>query len=136
MIELRVTGMTCNGCVNSVGRAIERVVPSSTAQIDLASGRVQIEDVNAAEAQTVKLVDGEKAAGFELNAKAFKDPVAYAQWEFANKLNESIRVNVIHAGPGTLWTDLDKARLGDLGAAKVIQETQQKAPPPAKPRTP
>lgn len=105
------------------------LVDQKTAEIKATKTRTAGE----AEAQTVKLVDGEKATGFELNAKAFKDPVAYAQWEFANKLNESIRVNVIHAGPGTLWTDLDKARLGDLGAAKVLQDQAKPAPKPKAP---
>lgn len=77
-----------------------------------------------AKAQIVQLVEGEQARGLELRAKAFRDPIAFAQYEFATKLNESLKLNVIHAGPGTLWTDLDKARLGDFGAAKAIQPTK------------
>lgn len=84
--------------------------------------------LGTAAAQIVTLVDGEKAKGFGLKAAAFKDPIAYAQWEFASKLNPDAKLNIIHAGHGTLWTDLEKARLGDLGAAKTLQQT----PPPKK----
>ena len=74
-----------------------------------------------AEAEVVRRVEGEKAKGFELKVAAFQDPVAYSLWEFAEALNKDIKINVLHTGPGTLWTDLEKARLGDLGGATVIQ---------------
>lgn len=84
--------------------------------------------IGQAAAQVTQLVEGEKAKGLELKAKAFKDPAAYAQYVFASTLSDDIKLTIIHAGNGTLWTDLDKARLGDLGAAKVLQQSQ-----PAKP---
>jgi len=73
-----------------------------------------------AQANTVAWVEGEKAKGFELKAAAFGDPAAYTLWEFANNLNKDVRVNILHAGPGTLWTDLEKATLGELGGAAVL----------------
>ena len=75
-----------------------------------------------ASARVVQLVDGEKARGFELKTKAFRDPQAFALWEFANRLNGEVNINILHTGPGTLWTDLEKARLGDLGGALQIQK--------------
>lgn len=75
-----------------------------------------------ASAQVVQLVDGEKAKGFELKTKAFREPQAFAMWEFANRLNSDVKINILHAGPGTLWTDLEKARLSDLGGAVQMQE--------------
>ncbi len=89
--------------------------------------------VGQAAAQVVQLVEGERAKGLELKAKAFKDPPAYSQYVFATNLSDTITLNIIHAGPGTLWTDLDKARLGDLGAAKVLQSS---APVQARPAVP
>jgi len=74
-----------------------------------------------AAAQVVQFVEGEKAKGLELKAKAFGDPLAYAQYIFATGLDDRLKLNIIHAGPGTLWTDLQGARLGDLGAAKMLQ---------------
>lgn len=73
-----------------------------------------------AQANTVAWVEGEKAKGFELKAAAFGDPAAFTLWEFANNLNKDVRVNILHAGPGTLWTDLEKATLGELGGAAVL----------------
>ena len=75
-----------------------------------------------AEASAIKMVEGEKANGLQLKTKAFRDPSAFALWELARTLNENITVNILHAGDGTLWTDLDKARLGDLGGAVLLQE--------------
>ena len=75
-----------------------------------------------ADADTTRMVEGEKANGFQLKVAAFGEPEAYSLWEFARALNDQVRINLIHAGPGTLWTDLQKASLGDLGGAAKLQE--------------
>lgn len=75
-----------------------------------------------AQANTVAWVEGEKAKGFEQKAAAFGDPTAFTLWEFANSLNKDIRVNILHAGPGTLWTDLEKTTLGELGGAAMLDK--------------
>jgi regulator of protease activity HflC (stomatin/prohibitin superfamily) len=75
-----------------------------------------------AQAKTVSLVEGEKAAGFALRTAAFGDPSAYMLWDFAQNLNASLRISIVHAGPGTLWTDIERATLGDLGGASVIEQ--------------
>ena len=75
-----------------------------------------------AQAKVISLVEGEKANGFELKARAFGDPVAYSLWEFANKLNSDVKINILHAGPGTLWTDMEKANLGNLGGSTILQK--------------
>jgi regulator of protease activity HflC (stomatin/prohibitin superfamily) len=75
-----------------------------------------------AQANTVAWVEGEKAKGFELKAAAFGDPAAFTLWEFANSLNKDMRVNILHAGPGTLWTDLEKTTLGELGGAAMLDK--------------
>lgn len=75
-----------------------------------------------AEASAIKMVEGEKANGLLLKAQAFGDPQSFAMWEFATALNSNITFNVLHTGPGTLWTDLQKARLSDLGGAEAVSE--------------
>jgi len=75
-----------------------------------------------AKADALKMVEGAKADGFHLKAAAFNDPDAYIQWEMARSLNPAMKINILHAGDGTLWTDLEKATLGDLGGAKTIQK--------------
>ena len=42
-------------------------------------------------------------------------------WTLATALDDNIKVNILHSGSGTLWTDLQKAGLGDLGGAKLLQ---------------
>ncbi len=78
-----------------------------------------------AEAEVVRMVEGEKARGFHLKAEAFGDPTAYTLWAFAHNLSPTLTVNIIHAGEGTLWTDLEKARLGDLGGAGFLQKKKE-----------
>jgi hypothetical protein len=74
-----------------------------------------------AQAQTIRLVEGEKALGYQMKIKAFGDSTAYNLWTFATALDSNIKVNILHSGPGTLWTDLQKSGLGDLGGASLLQ---------------
>jgi hypothetical protein len=95
------------------------------AQVEMQTAGVKAERttrLGKAEAETTRLVEGERARGAQLKTKAFGDPVAYNLWTFASGLSDKISVNILHAGEGTLWTDLEKAGLGDLGGAKVLQQ--------------
>jgi hypothetical protein len=76
----------------------------------------------SANANALKLVEGAKADGFRLKAEAFKDPQAFTYWEMAKNLNPALKINILHAGEGTLWTDLEKATLGDLGGARLLKK--------------
>lgn len=78
-----------------------------------------------ANAQVIRLVEGEKAQGFQMKIKAFADPVAYNLWTLANSLDDNIKVNILHSGNGTLWTDLQKANLSELGGAKMLQPAKK-----------
>jgi len=78
--------------------------------------------IGKARAEVVKKVEGEKAKGFILRAEALGDPQAFSLWEFAGRLNPEIKVNLIHAGEGTLWTDLEKAGMGELGGGAILQK--------------
>jgi hypothetical protein len=80
----------------------------------------RITTLGTADAQVVSLVEGEKAKGMQLKVKAFGDAEAYNLWAFAAALGDDLRINILHSGPGTLWTDLEKAGLSDLGAGQVL----------------
>jgi hypothetical protein len=67
-------------------------------------------------------VEGEKANGLNLKTTVFNDPVAYARWRFAETLNPAMRLNIIHAGEGTLWTDLENTGFAELGGARQLQQ--------------
>jgi len=96
-----------------------------TALIEKAIAEIKAEKtkrLGKAEADAFKLVEGEKALGSQLKVKAFNDPMAYNLWTFANTLNPDIKIRIVHAGDGTLWTDLDRTQFGNAGGAKVLQE--------------
>jgi len=78
-----------------------------------------------AEAGAVKRIEGEKAKGLQLKTAAFGSEAAYSLWQLALNLNEDVEINILHAGEGTMWTDLEKARMGDLGGAQWLREKQQ-----------
>ena len=43
MLSLKVSGMTCGGCINAVTRAIQAQDPQAKIQVDLASQIVNLE---------------------------------------------------------------------------------------------
>jgi hypothetical protein len=95
------------------------------AEIQMDTAVIQADTVRllaVAGADSLKLVEGAKADGFRLKALAFKDPQAFTYWEMAKNLNPNLKVNILHAGEGTLWTDLEKATLGDLGGTKLLKK--------------
>ncbi len=66
MVELKVTGMTCGGCVNSVKRALSREFPGAEVHVDLATGLVQVQG----EVDAVRAERSINNAGFEVVSKA------------------------------------------------------------------
>ncbi len=75
-----------------------------------------------AEASAYQMVEEERAKGFGMKVAAFgSDGGEYALYEFAMRLNPDLRINLIHAGEGTLWTDLKNASLAEIGGAKAVQ---------------
>ncbi|MBL0404829.1 heavy-metal-associated domain-containing protein [Microvirga aerilata] len=61
---MQVEGMTCQGCVNSVTKAVQRLDPSATVEVDLEHGRVHV----VTQAQSVEVARAIDAAGFEATA--------------------------------------------------------------------
>jgi len=92
-------------------------IAKETAKVTAETTRVMA----TAYATSTKMVEGEKAMGLQLKAKGFNDPVAFGLWEFANKLNGRMAINILHSGDGTLWTDLEKATTGTLGGAVMLK---------------
>ena len=61
---MQVEGMTCQGCVNAVTKAIRRLDPSAEVQVDLEHGRVHL----LTTAQSVEVAKALDAAGYEARA--------------------------------------------------------------------
>lgn len=104
--------------------AIKKVaeIAKKTAGIDADTIRI----IAVAEADAMKMVEGEKAKGLQLKIGAYGDPVAYNMKELADKLKKDVKINIIHTGEGTLWTDLEKANAGELGGAVIMRKNQKK----------
>ncbi len=61
---MQVDGMTCQGCVASVTKAIQRLDPGATVDVDLDHGRVHV----TTRAQSVEVARALDAAGYEARA--------------------------------------------------------------------
>ena len=96
----------------------EAEIRKATAAINADKVRV----LGEADASALEKVDGERAKGLQLKTAAFGDPVAYAKWAFADNLNPQMKLNIIHAGEGTLWTDLENTGFAELGGAKQLKK--------------
>lgn len=93
-------------------------IGQETAQIQADQVRI----LGEADAKAIKLVDGEKAKGLGMKIAAFQDPNAYSLWRFTSQLSDDLDIRIMHTGPGTLWTDLEKAGLADVINAKGLQD--------------
>ena len=64
MIAINVEGMTCMGCVKSVKNALAKADPEAKVEVDLESGRVEIDSAAARET----LVAAIENAGYDVKA--------------------------------------------------------------------
>lgn len=62
-VTLRVTGMTCGGCVQNVTQALEKIPGVVSAEVDLAAGRAVI-TLDSDNITTAALVLAVKAVGY------------------------------------------------------------------------
>jgi len=62
MLTLKVSGMTCGGCINAVTRAIQAADPQAKVQADLASQIINLETELSAEQASQLITD----AGFPI----------------------------------------------------------------------
>jgi hypothetical protein len=84
------------------------------AEINLECAKIQAkitETLGAAEVKAKFVVENEEALGIKRRAATFKDSSLWADLVFADTLNTNISIRVIHAGEGTLWTDLKGATI-------------------------
>jgi copper chaperone len=56
-IVYAVRGMTCQGCVTAITRAIQRAAPGAEIVVDLGSGRVSVDKVTSKTAVHQAIVD-------------------------------------------------------------------------------
>jgi len=61
---MQVEGMTCQGCVNAVTKAIQRLDPAAKVDVDLEHDRVHV----VTTAQALEVAQALNAAGYEAQA--------------------------------------------------------------------
>ena len=82
-----------------------------------------------AEADVIELMQKADADRFQKMVGAMGDPEAYANYIFATKLPDDLRIHMRYSGPGTFWTDLPPgARMLEDAAARKILEKDQREP--------
>jgi len=59
-----------------------------------------------AKVEAERLVNAEAAKGFQMKAAVFQNPTHLAQLQFIENINPEIKINILHSGEGTLWTDM------------------------------
>ncbi|MDD2597919.1 MAG: SPFH domain-containing protein [Kiritimatiellae bacterium] len=89
--------------------AIAAAAELEVAQINLEKAAVQAgitELSGEAKVQADFVVANETALGRKMLAAVFTDPATLAELKFVEELNPRLGIRIIHAGEGTLWTDL------------------------------
>ncbi len=101
------------------GETLKKAADIKKLTAAIAADKVRV--LGQAKASALQKVDGERANGLRLKTAVFNDPAAYVQWRFADSLNPAMKLNIIHSGEGTLWTDLEKTGFAELGGAKLLK---------------
>ena len=79
--------------------------------------------LGGAEAAVVELKGKAEGDGYALQVQAAGSPADYSALQFAKQLSDKIRLSLIYAGAGTLWTDLEKAtQVAPLELLKQIKQ--------------
>ena len=80
-----------------------------------------------AENRGKQMVEEATADRFRLAVQAFGTPQAYNNWIFATGLPEDIKLKLLYAGQGTLWTDMNNP--GDNFGVRATVPLDPGAPP-------
>jgi len=91
-----VAGIQANAALEVAGVNLEKAAVQ--ANITQVQGEAKV--------KSEFVVANEKALGEQLRAGVFKNPASLAELTFVDKLNPEVSIRIMHAGEGTLWTDL------------------------------
>lgn len=97
--------------------AIDRQTAEVNAQATIVLGE--------ATAMAHKVQEEAKSDKFRLAVEAFGSPEAYNKWIFASGLPHDVKLRLIYAGEGTLWTDL-KGGLAETLIGKQEAQSQRR----------
>ncbi len=78
-----------------------------------------------AEADVLRWNGEAEGNGLKLEVDALGSSDAYTQYRLAKKLPKDMKINIVHTGDGTLWTDLEKT-VGTAAAGKILKQKPAK----------
>jgi len=83
-----------------------------------------------ADADVIEMMQKAEADRFQKNVTAMGDPEAYANYIFATKLSDDLKIHLRYAGLGTFWTDLPPGAKGleDAANRKILEKDQREQP--------
>jgi SPFH domain / Band 7 family len=85
----------------------EATLAAAKLNLEKASIQAQIAQVQgSAKVQANFVVANERALGEKMRVSVFNDPSSLADLTFVDNLNPALNIKILHAGPGTLWTDM------------------------------
>lgn len=90
-------------------------IEKETAALEAEAEKVRGE----AENKGKKMIEEATADRFRLAVEAFGTPQAYNNWIFATGLPDDVKLQLLYAGQGTLWTDMNRTG-GDFGVRATI----------------
>ncbi len=99
---------------NRLVAQLEAEAKLAVAALDLERARIQAkttQTLGEAQVRADFLVSREEALGIRRRAEVFRSSSTLADLTFVEKLNPNLSIRLIHAGEGTLWTDLKGAAL-------------------------
>jgi hypothetical protein len=113
---------------------IEKVEAEFDAKIaTLDAQRVQV--VGEAKAKVTQLTETAKSSLFKLKLDAFgNNDDAFLRYTMAQDLNPDLRVRLFHAGPGTLWTNMDGKHINTFLPLGAPPETPKATKPATAPK--
>jgi copper chaperone CopZ len=76
VIELKVTGMTCGGCVRSVERTLSRMPGVTAASVDLAAGKATVR-YDGSRTKPEDLIAAVSRSGFEASHRTAQTDEAH-----------------------------------------------------------
>ncbi len=121
--EKIVATIAANKSKEVAGIAADAQLKVSEINLDAAKLRAEIVRTRGeAEAKAKFLVENERALGVKRRAEVFKEPGTLADLQFVESLNPDLSIRVLHAGEGTLWTDLKGSALAVPSNQKVKGE--------------
>ena len=99
--------------INAKKQQAVRMIAAET-ELEVAKLQLQRSEIDAkrtrlkgeTEVRAAFLRNNETALGTELRAKALEESGIMADVQLVEKLNPALKLQVIYAGEGTLWTDL------------------------------